>query len=106
MKSLIAIGLLALSSSAMAALIPTEFRCENLVMPRGIQNPTPRLSWALRSDARGDKQTAYQIRVASTLSGARKTQADLWDSGKVASGETLHIPYAGKPLKSGQECWW
>ena len=30
----------------------------------------------------------------------------MWDSGKVASDETLNIEYAGKLLASGQACFW
>ncbi|MBE0653462.1 MAG: family 78 glycoside hydrolase catalytic domain, partial [Bacteroidales bacterium] len=29
-----------------------------------------------------------------------------WDTGRVASDETLHIEYTGKPLASGMACWW
>jgi hypothetical protein len=30
----------------------------------------------------------------------------LWDSGRVTDGETAHIRYAGKPLKSSQQVFW
>ncbi|MEZ4518777.1 MAG: glycoside hydrolase family 78 protein [Chloroflexota bacterium] len=30
----------------------------------------------------------------------------LWDTGKVTSDNTLHIPYAGLPLRPGQRCYW
>ena len=30
---------------------------------------------------------------------------DLWDSGKIASDDT-QVEYAGKPLNSGQTCYW
>ena len=33
-------------------------------------------------------------------------QGDLWDTGKVASDETVLIPYAGKPLASRTACFW
>ena len=31
---------------------------------------------------------------------------DQWDSGKVASAESVHVIYAGKPLASGQSYYW
>ncbi len=46
-------------------------------------------------------QSAYQIQVGSTVG-----TADLWDSGKVSSGETVDVLYAGQALASGQKCFW
>ena len=51
-----------------ASLQPTDLRCEGLVNPLGIDTVQPRLSWRLESvkpNDRGQRQTAYQIRVAS-----------------------------------------
>ena len=59
-----------------------------------------------QSTQRGQRQTAYQILVASDEARLRKDQGDLWDSGKVASGETTGIAYAGKGLASRQRCFW
>ena len=35
-----------------------------------------------------------------------KDQGDLWDSGKVASDQSIQVEYAGKPLESGRLCHW
>ena len=35
-----------------------------------------------------------------------RTRAILWDSGKVASDQSIQVRYAGKPLVSEQECFW
>jgi alpha-L-rhamnosidase len=64
------------------------------------------LSWALTADEPNQKQTAYRILVASHEDRLAIGQADLWDSGRIPSSETLHIRYAGRPLGSGQRCWW
>jgi alpha-L-rhamnosidase len=80
----------------------TQLRTELLTEPRGLDVLEPRFSWVVTSDRRGDVQTAYQVVVASRADGP----PDLWDSGKVASGETAHIAYAGSPLASDQTCWW
>lgn len=87
-------------------LHPSNLRCEYLENPLGIDVPQPRLGWVLTSDERGAKQTAYQILVASSGSAMEKGQADLWDSGKVTSAETVQIPYCGKPLTSHQQAVW
>lgn len=104
-------GLIALwtGGSAMATLRPVLLRCEYRVNPLGIEERQPRLSWLLETDQpqrRGQRQTAYQILVASSEANLRADRGDLWDSGRVASEQTSHIPYAGKPLTSGMECWW
>ena len=67
---------------------------------------TPQLSWILTSDQRAEKQTAYQILVASSSAGLQSDIGDLWDSGIVHSDETAQIPYQGKPLVSGQTYFW
>jgi hypothetical protein len=96
--------LLALLASP--GITPANLRCEYRVDPRGIDAVQPRLSWTLASSERAQVQSAYQILVASSRAGLDGGQADLWDSGEVASPESLNIPYAGKPLLSHQRCYW
>ncbi len=64
------------------------------------------MSWIVTSDARAQLQTGYQILVASSADALKADQGDLWDSGKVASDDTIAIVYAGKPLASHQKCFW
>lgn len=76
-----------------------DLRCEYQNNPLGIDALRPRLSWVLLSDQRGSVQSAYQIRVMDD-------QGDLWDTGQVLSDESIHVPYGGPPLRSGQRCYW
>jgi alpha-L-rhamnosidase len=90
-------------------IAPAELRVESQPDPLGIDVPTPRLSWiprASRPDARGQRQTAYQVRVASSADLLRQGRADLWDSGRVPSGSGVHVSYAGRPLRSGERAYW
>jgi hypothetical protein len=89
-----------------AALSPAGLRCDYAVNPLGVDSPNPRLFWTVEDKERGQKQTAWQILVASSPARLKQDQGDLWDSGKVASDETIQIPYAGQPLKSSQEVFW
>ncbi|MCK5173758.1 MAG: hypothetical protein KAR47_10230, partial [Planctomycetes bacterium] len=66
-----------------------RLRCEYLENPLGIDEIEPRLSWIVTSEARGQKQTAYQIRAASSLEMLLSGNADLWDSGRISSDETV-----------------
>ncbi len=89
-----------------ADLKAVNLRCESLVNPLGIESVKPRLSWMLESGERGQLQTAYQILVAGDEKNLRSNKGDAWDSGKVASDESLHIDYAGKPLEAMKRYYW
>ena len=81
-------------------------RCEYRQNPLGLDETSPRLSWLIESDRRGELQQAYQILIASTEELLATNKGDLWDSGKVISDESTSVPYAGVPLKSRAECFW
>lgn len=84
----------------------TNLRCEYLADPLGIDVARPRLSWVMQSNERGERQTAYQVLVASTPELLAGNQGDLWDSGKVASDQSIQVEYAGAPLSSRTRCCW
>src|ERR1017187_3822826 len=98
--------LLALAASMLTAraagLKVNGLKCEYRVNPLGLDTPQPRLSWLLESSERGQGQTAYQVLVARSASLLSTGKADLWDSGKVTSGESVHVVYGGLPLRAGQ----
>lgn len=106
MKSIFSI-LIAFSAVivAQAATVGT-LRCEFLENPRGIEMREPRLSWIQESSERGARQTAWQVVVASSPAALESGKADLWDSGKVDSDQSIHVRYAGKPLVSRETCYW
>ncbi len=109
MKTATLLILFAISLPAVAALSPANLRTEWLPNPQGIDAEKPRVSWRVEESdvsVRGQKQTAYRVLVASSAELLEKSGGDLWDSGKVAGDETLNIEYAGKPLASGQACFW
>lgn len=73
--------------------------------PLGIDDRTPRLSWALNSKQRGISQTAFRVLVASAPELAREGKADIWDSKKVSSSDPF-VVYAGPALKSRTRYYW
>jgi len=73
---------------------PAHLQVDNLDKPLGIDDPAPRFSWQLHDAAQGAKQTAYRVMV-STRSDLPGTP-DVWDSGKVESGQSLNVKYAGR----------
>jgi alpha-L-rhamnosidase len=104
--SLVALLITAVSTATAAPPQVDRLRCEYLEDPVGIDVALPRLSWLMLSDERGQRQTAYQILVASTAERLQQDQGDLWDTGRVESDRSIHVAYAGKPLASHARCWW
>jgi alpha-L-rhamnosidase len=83
-------------------------RCEYLQNPNAVGISQPRLSWTVSAPAkdRGLLQSAYRVLVTSSPGMLNDGKGDLWDSGKVTSNESTQVTYAGKPLTSGQRCYW
>ena len=96
-----------MSADAWSVGVTVEnLRCEYLKDPLGIDTEQPRLSWRLKSDQRGQTQTAYRILVADSEMALNQNCGTLWDSGKVVSDRSIQVPYAGRPLKSRARCFW
>jgi alpha-L-rhamnosidase len=89
-----------------SGLVAEHLRCEYLHNPRGIQTAAPRLSWSLSSSRRGARQSAYRIIVSSTEPGLSSGEGNVWDSGKISSGDSIGIEYKGATLASGETCYW
>src|ERR1017187_6480715 len=102
------LALIVLAAAPLAAhgAQTVNLRCEYLTNPLGLDNPTPRLSWVIESDLRGERQTAYQVLVATRPELLESGHPDLWDSGKVASDRSIQVEYDGRPLASRTRCLW
>lgn len=94
------------ATQAQASISTSDLRCEYLTNPVGVEIIKPRLSWMVESDQRGERQTAYQILVASTAANLDADKGDLWDSGRVMGDTTGQIAYAGTELGSRTRCVW
>ncbi len=95
-----------LQSKPESALDVVALRTEYKENPLGIGVRKPRLSWQIQSGARGVMQSAYQIRVATNERGLQAGREIVWDSGRVASGESTHRVYEGPPLTTAQRYFW
>ncbi|RRB04380.1 alpha-L-rhamnosidase [Larkinella rosea] len=93
------------SLAVTADLKPVNLRTEYKPNPV-VDAAKPRLSWELTSAVRGQLQTAYQIRVASSPELLAADKADLWNSAKTSGSVTNQIEYAGKPMTSRTVCFW
>lgn len=74
--------------------------------PTSIDIPQPRFSWIVSSAGRDKKQTAFRIIVASDQHLLNSDKPDLWDSGRIESGETIHHKYLPANLRSDCRYFW
>ncbi len=86
-------------------LTTVDLRCEYARTPLGIDACPPRLSWQLRATIRGQRQSAYQLRAATSPDLLARDAPDLLDTGKVASSAQM-VAYAGPELQSRERVWW
>jgi len=87
---------------------PTGLTCELMAWPERteISNLKPRFSWVVPFTCRGDRQSAYQTLVATKEGLLTEQDADLWNSGRVESDQSLAVAYAGSPLESHKSYTW
>ena len=85
---------------------PMHLQVDNLTRPLGIDDTTPRFSWKLNDPAHGARQTAYRVLVATQQELLTDGKTDVWDSGKVNSGQSLNVKYAGPAVKPSSRYWW
>ena len=105
--SVVAILLFVISQNAFAGEISvSNLKTEKLVNPLGVDIQYPRLSWEVFGSERGIMQTGYRIIVASTPEELSKNNGDIWDSGKVASDESVDVVYEGRSLECTETCYW
>ena len=79
---------------------------EYLENPVGMDVSAPRLSWQMKKEVRGARQTAYRVLVATSNQLLEGNNPDLWDSGKTESDQSNQVVYAGKPLTAGMKVSW
>lgn len=79
-------------------ILTCEYEWRN---PRGIGETVPRFSWKRTGTELNSRQTKYRVTV-----GTEGGKSDLWDSGEVASDQSLFVEYKGKPLAPRQIAYW
>src|SRR5208337_1013662 len=88
------------------ALSPAALRVDEMTMPLGIDDTQPRFSWQLRDSRQGARQTAYRLLVASQPDLLAVGKADVWDSGRIDSGQSVEVQYAGPALAPSTRYYW
>lgn len=88
--------------AAVKVVSPTvEYRSCPVVI--GVDSPV--FGWRLEGGKK-TMQSSYRIVVSSSEANLKAGVYDIWDSGLVASTESVAVPYGGAPLKSRANVWW
>ncbi len=100
----LAIAIFVLVATVKAA--PIHLRIDALESPLGIETPHPTFSWQSNAKTPNWMQSAYEILVATDVKNLGPSKADVWDSGRINSSESVDIVYAGVELRSQQRYVW
>lgn len=79
----------------------TDLRVEHFREPIGLWTSRPRFSWKFSTSDDGITQHAYELEVMRDPRGSL-----VWSSGKVASSESVLVPYGGPALESATRYTW
>jgi alpha-L-rhamnosidase len=85
---------------------PLDLLVNGVAHPQAIDRDATRFTWRSEIDARGERQTAYQILVSSSRANLDAGKGDFWDSGRVASDRSAAVEYAGRALPRAARFWW
>jgi alpha-L-rhamnosidase len=100
--TLILISLFGISFSQDLTL--KDLTIDHKVNPIGIESRNPRFSWKISGPGHNIMQTAYSIKVSSDENFSNSKI--VWQSGRIASDESVLLEYKGPELKSGQKYYW
>ncbi|MCO6043280.1 family 78 glycoside hydrolase catalytic domain [Aeoliella sp. ICT_H6.2] len=87
---------------------PSGLSCEFLRSPERtvIYDPEPEFAWRCGAGFNAYAQSAYRIKLQRTDLPEQDPQTLLWDSGRVASDQSINIKYGGSPLAAGGRYEW
>lgn len=97
---LVLLALCTLSAFSAEKTTVKNLICEYHTNPIGIDVQKPRLSWQIETTTQNVLQTAYELKVSD------QTGKVIWNTGKVNSGQSVDVVYAGPALKSMQRVSW
>lgn len=97
---------LGMSSCGSQAPGPANLKVETLTNPYGLDIKHPRFSWQIESEQSNILQNAYQILVAKSAEDLKNETNLVWNSGRVESGNSILIPFAGENLESEKTYYW
>lgn len=83
-----------------------EPKCEFRLDPAAAGLARPVFSWKLVSGNRDVIQTAYHLKVATSIKSLQSGKNLVWDTGRKQSDQSAYIHYQGAALESRQKYYW
>ena len=96
-------------ANQIAQIAADKLTAEYLSNPIHLDIKRPRLSWQFKALNHGlydQRQTAYQILVASSVTKLQKNEGDMWDSGRIESDQSVAVLYRGRELNARKRYFW
>lgn len=100
-SSLLALASFGFATAQTIGVLTTEYMHD----PIGIDVAQPQFGWQMQSDRYGAQQKAYRLVVANSEDNLNAGKY-VYDSGKVSSGESVGIKYAGTALEPCSRYFW
>ncbi|MCA8961722.1 MAG: family 78 glycoside hydrolase catalytic domain [Planctomycetes bacterium] len=88
------------------ALRATRLRADALVDPVIAPHAAPILSWVVEGSGFDRAQSAYRIIASTSRAEVERGRGDLWDTGRVQTGDSLHVVYEGRPARAARRVHW
>ena len=88
-----------------AILVPSGLTVEYRIDPLGIGMSHPRLGWLLESSGRGSFKAPIRSSSPIRRKSCSRTR-EISGTAVPSIRESLSVVYAGRPLRSGQRCFW
>lgn len=87
---------------------PTGLLCQLMAWPEKtkIHTPHPSLGWIVNDSSPDSLQAAYRIQAAVDPEQLATGGAELWDSGRVDSDESINVRYTGAKLPANRSFYW
>ncbi len=104
-KKISKVASLVLAAVVCAHAAPVHLRTNALENPLGIDTARPAFSWQSNAKTPDWMQSAYEVLVGTDVEHLRPGKA-VWDSGRVASSESVDILYGGGTLQSQERYVW
>ncbi len=91
-----------------SSLPPTGLLCQLMSTPEKslIHTAQPQFGWVVNDSMPDASQSAYQILVASEPESLARGSGNMWDSGKVASSQSLNVRYGGRTPAPHMDYYW
>ena len=89
-----------------STLVFESLTCNSKTNPRAIEHDNPLFSWVIDANGYNRQQSNYHILVASSLENLNEKDADLWNSGNIASNQSTFVKYKGEKLEAMRTYFW